>query len=55
MDLFDEALEKKIRRLEKWIYRLQKEMWFLKNVYNLTQKKKIPTDVLPDQFDMFAG
>ncbi len=38
LDLFDETLHKKILRLEKWIGRLQKEMWFLKNVYNLSKK-----------------
>jgi len=35
-DLYEEALEKKFIRLEKWIHRLQKEMWFLKETYNRT-------------------
>ena len=36
-DMFDETLEKKILRMEKWIGRLQKEVWFLKEVYHRTQ------------------
>ena len=37
MDLFDETLAKKIVRMERWCARLQKEIWFLKEVYNMTQ------------------
>lgn len=45
MDKFDETLEKKIVRLEKWIMRLQKEMWWLKSVAqrNSTYKNVVPT------------
>lgn len=45
MDKFDETLEKKIVRLEKWIIRLQKEMWWLKSVAqrNDTWKRIVPT------------
>lgn len=39
-DLFDETLEKKILRIEKWIVRLQKEIWFLKEVHNLSARQK---------------
>lgn len=40
MDLFEETLEKKIHRLEKWISRLQKEMWWLKNIHEMSMKLK---------------
>lgn len=40
IDLFGETLEKKIIRMEKWINRLQKEMWFLKEVYNMSKKNE---------------
>jgi len=45
MDKFDETLEKKIVRLEKWIIRLQKEMWWLKSVAQRSQayKQIVPT------------
>ena len=57
MDLFDETLAKKIVRLEKWICRLQKEMFFLKEVYNLTQRKALhePVRKAEIQSDMFAS
>lgn len=38
MDLFDETLAKKIVRMERWIHRLQKEVWFLKEVYNMSKR-----------------
>ena len=57
LDLFDETLSKKIHRMEKWIYRLQKEMWFLKEVYNMSKRAdkfdKIKQHV--EQTDMFAS
>lgn len=54
MDLFDVTLEKKIHRLEKWISRLNKEVWFLKNVYQMNQTRvrvKID-DKKSDQMEM---
>lgn len=55
MDLFDETLQKKIIRLEKWIGRLNKEMYFLKEVYNLTQRQqKIRQLASESQVDMFS-
>lgn len=38
-DLYEETLEKKFVRLEKWVNRLQKEMWFLRETYNRTNQK----------------
>ena len=57
MDLFEETLAKKIYRLERWIGRLNREMYFLKEVYNLTQKNHIPSVMQKKeaQVDMFAG
>jgi hypothetical protein len=40
VDLFGETLEKKILRLEKWTLRLQKEMWFLKEVYHMSKQNE---------------
>jgi hypothetical protein len=54
-DMFEETLEKKIVRMERWINRLQKEMFFLKEVYNLTQrarKLEIPKEEI--QSDLFG-
>lgn len=42
-DFFDYTLDKKIYRLEKWILRLQRELWFLKSVYEMRSKQTIPT------------
>lgn len=57
LDLFDETLSKKIQRVEKWILRLQREVFFLKEVYNLTQRKEKGShkaEIISQQ-DMFAG
>lgn len=53
LDLFDETLTKKIHRLEKWIFRLQREMLFLKEVYKMRypHEFKEPTTI---QIDMFS-
>jgi hypothetical protein len=56
MDLFDETLERKIVRVEKWILRLQKEVWFLKEVYNMSKRSE-KFDTLKravEQVDMFG-
>ena len=55
-DLFDETLEKKIHRMEKWINRLQKEVWFLKEVYALAQRRTpiLQTSKKVEQLDIFA-
>jgi hypothetical protein len=56
MDIFEETLEKKIFRMERWISRLQKEMWFLKEVYQLTRKTPRLIDIKSvEQVDMFGG
>lgn len=36
-DLFEETLEKKIHRMERRIIHVQKELWFLKEIYSLSQ------------------
>jgi hypothetical protein len=56
LDLFEETLEKKIYRMEKWVGRLQKEIWFLKEVYNLSKKHgKIDTSSKHvQQIDIFS-
>ena len=38
LDLFDEKLETKVKRMEKTVARFQKELWFLKNVMELRQQ-----------------
>lgn len=55
MDMFDITLEKKIYRLEKWIDRLNREMWFLKNVYelNLTRHRPRMISKKEEQMEMF--
>ena len=55
MEMFEETLEKKIYRLEKWINRLQKEMWWLKSVYELKQQRKTPQEKREEQLDIFAS
>jgi len=52
-DLFDETLEKKILRMEKWIHRLHKELFFLKEVHALKRGRK-PGDAIA-QLDIFGG
>ena len=42
-DFFEETLEKKIYRMERWIHRLQKELWFLKEVHELNKRSVPPT------------
>ena len=56
MDLFDETLAKKIVRLEKWMSRLHKELWFLKQVHNIsTRAEKFDTiKEHVQQVDMFG-
>lgn len=55
MDLFEETLSKKIQRMERWVGRIQKEIWFLKEVYNMTQRQDIVRTKAVDQQDMFVG
>lgn len=57
MDLFEETLEKKIYRMEKWVMRLQKELWFLREVYTMSKKQgKLDIPIKPvDQIDFFSG
>ena len=56
LDLFDVTLEKKINRMEKWVSRIQKEIWFLKQVYDLSQKNHRPEKQKKEAetLDMFA-
>jgi hypothetical protein len=55
-DLFEETLEKKIYRMERWIGRLQKEMWFLKEVYNMSKRAEKFDTIKKhiEQADMFG-
>jgi chaperonin cofactor prefoldin len=56
LDLFDETLSKKIHRLEKWIFRLQKEMQWLKEIHNMSQDRKpLKERDKAHQIDFFAG
>ena len=56
LDFFEETLDKKITRLEKWLARLQKEMVFLKEVQKLSYTRVKPAkEEKVQQFDMFAG
>lgn len=56
-DMFEETLEKKIIRMERWLGRLNKELWFLREVYNLSKRaEKIDTSKKRvEQVDMFAS
>jgi len=55
-DLFDETLEKKILRMEKWIMRLQKDLYFLKEVYHLKQAVRPSSpQKKTEQLQMFAS
>ena len=56
LDMFDETLEKKIIRMEKWMYRLSKELDFLKEVYLMRQDKKsnAPEKPRASQLDLFG-
>ncbi len=56
LDMFDDTLSKKIQRLERWIGRLQREMWFLKEVYNMSKRvEKIDTSrKYEEQTDIFG-
>ena len=56
LDLFEQTLEKKIFRLEKWMLRLQKEMWWLKSIHALSTrgspKKEDPHETQCELFDI---
>lgn len=57
LDMFEETLEKKIFRMEKWIGRLQKELTFLKEVY-IMSKKAGKFDTIKkhaEQIDLFSA
>lgn len=54
-DLFEETLEKKIYRMEKWIGRLHKELFFLKEIYQLKQRSKSKEEKKDVQTDLFAS
>ncbi len=55
-DLFDETLDKKIIRMEKWVMRLQKELWFLKQVHDMARTKRPEITIVKkeNQLDIFA-
>lgn len=40
LDFFDHTLEGKIYRMEKWISRLNRELLFLKRVYEMNEEIK---------------
>ena len=42
IDMFQETLDKKIYRMEKWIVRLQRELYFLREVHNLSRNRMVP-------------
>lgn len=52
-DFFDETLHRKIHRMEKWILRLQKELWFLKEVYELSKNRTVQMEKKTVQIEMF--
>jgi hypothetical protein len=58
-DLFEETLEKKILRLEKWIGRLHKDLYWLKGVYELhmqvKQQKAATETSSPQQLSFLSG
>jgi hypothetical protein len=56
LDLFDKTLEMKLYRLEKWVGRLNKEIWWLKNVAALRSQQKGVIDVeKEEQMDLFGA
>lgn len=57
LDFFDHTLEGKIYRMEKWIARLNRELLFLKRVYEMNEQiKKQKTVEVPAarQLEMFG-
>jgi len=55
LDLFDETLELKILRMEKWIGRLQKDLWFLKSTYEIRHKVAFVPRPKAEQLELFKG
>ena len=58
LDMFDITLEGKIYRMEKWISRLNRELNFLKKVYEMNEQlkrqKTINLATKPTQMEMFG-
>ena len=56
LDLFENTLEKKIVRIEKWIVRLNRELAFLKAGFELTQvvRKQNTIEIKEKQMEMFG-
>lgn len=62
LDLFEETLQKKIDRLEKWMNRIQRQMlaaqqdiFILKHVQHVNYRKKPSDQGKIAQIDMFTG
>lgn len=56
MELFDRTLEMKILSMEKWVGRIQKQLWFLKNVHDLRNQQRNTLHIdspKEEQMDMF--
>ena len=57
-DMFDITLEGKIYRMEKWISRLNRELNFLKKVYEMNEQlkrqKTINLATKPTQMEIFG-
>jgi hypothetical protein len=49
LDFFDATLEGKIYRMEKWISRLNRELLFLKKVYEMNEEIKVRRTIDPEQ------
>ncbi len=64
-DIFGETTEKKMCRLERQLIRMQQELWYLKETYNMQQelrelkeksgKNPPPNSPKIHQLDLFAG
>lgn len=58
-ELFDRTLEDKIMSLQKWMGRLEKQLWFLKSVHDMRiqQKNEISAVEIPgvEQMELFKG
>lgn len=55
-ELFDKTIEDKILSLQKWMGRLEKQLWFLKNVHEMRQQQKNVIPIIPEkQMDFFTS
>ena len=54
-ELFDKTLEEKIFTMQRWLSRLEKQLYFLKTVHDLrmNQKREVEAKPMEQQMEMF--